>query len=379
MGLLVECPKCRRRVSLKKDSCPGCGLSGLKKRPGKVYWIEYYDFDGKRRRERIGSSKEAAEARLAEVKKLKAEKRFIPGKFQGVIRLGDFYLKHYLPYCEKHNRPRWVKRKRDVWRLYFAPFFGPETRLKDITPSRIESYKQWRLSQGARGPTVNRELAILKNAYSMAEKWGFVDSNPVKRVKFFEENRDRWYFLSKEEARRLLDNLPFETRPIFEFLLATGLRLSNVLRLRWDQVDLRAGLLRVEGSETKNRKELILPLSKWALEVLKRQPRHIKSPYVFCRPDGKPYSYIYQGFKNALVRAELPSHIRIHDLRHTFASWAIEAGVDIRTLKDLLGHATLTMVLRYSHLSLEHKRQAVNRVNLADTDEGSITQREEAS
>ena len=369
MALLVECPRCRRRVSLKRSSCPGCGLTGLKKKPGKIYWIEYYDLEGKRRRERIGPSKEAAEARLAEIKRLKAEGRFIPGRFQGNIRLGEFYLKHYLPYCEKHNRPKWVGRKKDVLQLFFKPFFGLETRLKDVTPAKIESYKQWRLSHGVKGPTINRELSILKNFFSLAEKWGFVDSNPVKKVQLFEENKDRWRFLTKREARRLLENLPYETRPIFEFLLATGLRLLNVLRLRWDQIDLQKGTLKIESTATKGKRELILPLSEWALRILKNQPRHIRSPYVFCRPDGKPYSHIYEGFKSALKRAGLPKSIRIHDLRHTFASWALEAGVDIGTLKELLGHATLEMVLRYAHLSLDHKKKAVNLVTLENAEE----------
>jgi len=137
--------------------------------------------------------------------------------------------------------------------------------------------------------------------------------------------------------------------------------------------------LRIESTATKGKKELVLPLSNWAFKILQEQPRHIRSPYVFCRPDGKPYSHIHDGFKAALKRAGLPSRIRIHDLRHTFASWAIQAGIDIRTLKDLLGHTTLTMVLRYAHLSLEHKRQAVNLVTLDETKEASSEKAQKAS
>ncbi len=198
----------------------------------------------------------------------------------------------------------------------------------------------------------------------MAEKWGFIQSNPVKQVRFFQENRDRWYFLTKEEARRLLDNLPLETRPLFEFLLATGLRLGNVLRLRWDQIDLKQSILWIEASSTKGKRELVLPLSLWALRILKSVPRHIRSPYVFCHDDGKPYSYPYDGFKAALKRAGLPTTIRIHDLRHTYASWAIQAGVNLGVLKELLGHASLEMVMRYAHLDLETKRRAVEKVSL---------------
>lgn len=375
MAILVECPKCHAKNSLKRDTCR-CGLT-LKKRSGKIYWVEYYDHEGKRCRERIGPSREAAEARLAEIKKLKAEKRFIPKKFEGTLTLAEFWEKHYMPYCRRHNSPSWIRRKEEVWRLYIKPFFG-QSRMRDITPAKIEAYKRMRLDGGAKGPTINRELAILKNAYSLAEKWGFVEGNPVKKVKFFEENRDRWYFMTKEEAKRFLDQCPPETRPIFEFLLATGLRLSNVLNLRWDQIDLRHRTLRIEASSTKGKRELILPLSTWTLNILKRIPRHIRSPYVFCRPDGKPYKDLYDGFKAALKRAGLPTTIRIHDLRHTFASWAIQAGVDIKTLKDLLGHATLEMVLRYAHLDLSTKLKAVDKVNL-EAEESEMSLEEIAS
>ncbi len=222
--------------------------------------MDYYDQDGRRRRERIGSSKAAAEARWAEIRQARAEKRYIPSKHEGLILFSEFWEKHYLPYCEEHNRPKWLERKKDIYRVYLKETFG-SLPLRDITTYRVESYKQRRLSQGASPATVNRELAVLKHAFSQAVLWGMCRDNPVKAVKMLPENRERWRFLTHEEAQRLLENLYPETRPVFEFMLATGLRRGNVLNLKWDQIDFKNRTIRIPSSSSKGGKELVLPLS----------------------------------------------------------------------------------------------------------------------
>ncbi len=356
----MECPQCRARNSLKRDTCSRCGFN-IKKAANKVYWVDYWDQNRRRRRERIGASKAAAEARWAEIRKAKVEGRYVPSKREGLILFSEFWEKHYIPFCAEHNRPKWLERKQDVYRVYLREFFG-SLPLRDITTYKIEIYKRKRLDQGAAPATVNRGLAILKHAFSQAVLWGLCKENPVKAVKMLSEDRERWRFLTKEEAQRLLENLWPETRPIFEFLLATGLRRGNVLNLRWDQVDLKNRTLRIPSSSSKGGKELVLPLSDWAMEILTRIPRHISSPYVFCKPSGEPWKAISKGFKSALKRAGLDPSIRIHDLRHTYASWAIQAGVDLALLKELLGHSTLAMVLRYAHLDQTSKLEAANKI-----------------
>ena len=371
MAILVECPQCRARNSLRRDTCLKCGFS-VKKAANKVYWVDYYDQDGRRRRERIGPSKMAAEARWAEIRRLKAEAEQIPSKKAALIRFSDFWEKTYYPWVLQNNSPSWAERKRFIYEAHLRPYFGDLT-LREITSSVIEDYKNTRLSEGAAPGTVNRELAVLKHAFSLAQKRGvYTKENPVKSVTMFQENKDRWRFLTREEAQRLLDATPPATRPIFEFLLATGLRLGNVLNLRWDQVDLKRGTIRIPASSTKAKKELILPLSDWALDVLRGHPRHISSPYVFCKSSGRPYKDVRTGFKRALKRAGLDPSIRIHDLRHTFASWAIQDGVDLALLKELLGHSTLVMVLRYAHLDTKTLREGLQKIRFPATAGGHL-------
>jgi len=364
VGLLVECPNCKTRNSPRKELCRKCGLN-LKKTPHKVYWIEYYDHEKRRRRERVGPNKRAAELRLAEVKRELAEGRVIRPLRQNLISFSDFWETLYWPWTRTLNRPGWLRRKEIIYRLYLKPEFG-NSPVSAITRVSVESFRQKRLQQGASPAEVNREIAVLRHALNYAVNLELLSSNPASRLGALKEKgEDAWQVLSKEEAARFLNALPDDVRPIFEFALATGLRMGNILNLRWKQVDLKQRRLTIPGAETKSGKPLILPLSDWAVRTLQKQKR--SSEYVFPNPGGKPYSDLRKSFHKALEKAGLP-RIRMHDLRHTFASWAIQAGVDFRILKELLGHSTLDMALRYTHLDHQHLLLQVNRIKPPTTD-----------
>ena len=363
MGLLVECPQCRYRNSAKASTCKKCGLD-LRKAKGKTYWIEYYDLHHKRRRERIGPNRQIAEMRLAEVKRLMVEERFVPEKRRGMQRFTDFWETRYWPYVQQVNSPGWLRRKEHIYHQHLKPFFS-RYRLREISRQLIEDFRQKRLEEGASPAEVNREVAVLRHCLNYAVKLEVLSVNPASNLGALPEREDVWYFLSREEAKRLLEALNPTVRPIFEFALATGLRISNVLNLKWSQVKLQERKLVIPASEAKSKKELVLPISDWALKILQQQVSKTEHhEYVFARKDGRPYRYLYGSFKNALKRAGLPETIRIHDLRHTFASWAVQAGVDFRILKELLGHRTLEMALRYTHLDHRTLLEHVNRVRL---------------
>jgi integrase len=235
--------------------------------------------------------------------------------------------------------------------------------LAKIKPARVEQFKAERLKTGAKNSTVNRDLALLKTIFNKAARWGkFNGQNPVSLAGMLPENNLHVArALSEDEWLRLRDELPSETRPAIEFMLATGIRKDNVLSLKWDQVD-RANRI-INLPNTKSGKPLRIPLNDWAAEILEQAPRHLRSPYIFFRPcNGKRFTDLRQGFKAALVRAELDPSIRIHDLRHTCASWLAAKGVPTSVLKDLLGHSTLAMVSRYSHLGHETLLDMSNKI-----------------
>ena len=361
MAIYIECPKCHRKQALKNSSCRNCkiDLHSLRKRNQASYWV-YLRYRGKQIWERIGPCLTVAREREAKIKASLVADEY-QSHLDQATRLKSFFEKLYLP---------WAKRSKKSWdydRMRFykhvLPFFG-DIRLRDIEVRDIERFKEHRLGDGCKNATVNRDLALLRALFNKAIKWGkYSGTNPVSIAGLLPENNEHVArFLSKDEAQRLLEALPPETRPIFEFALATGIRIGNILDLKWTQIDINSRIIHLP--RTKSGRALRLPLSDWALSILERIPRHIRSEYVFCRSiDGKRYKDIHGGFKNALKRAGLDPRIRIHDLRHTYASWMVAEGVPTALLKELMGHSTMAMVARYTHAGHRTLLEMSNRLS----------------
>ena len=136
------------------------------------------------------------------------------------------------------------------------------------------------------------------------------------------------------------------------------MRKSEILNLKWDQVDLKHGFILLDITKNGERREI--PINKTLEATFRAIPRRIDIPYVFYNPEtDKPYNDIKRSFHAACRKAKITDYT-FHDNRHTFASHLIMAGVDLTTVRDLLGHSDITMTLRYSHLAPSHKKSAVN-------------------
>ena len=138
------------------------------------------------------------------------------------------------------------------------------------------------------------------------------------------------------------------------------MRKNEILKLRWDQVDFNLG--QIEVTFSKNGEKRFIPMSLTLRDTLLTLPRHFKSPFVFCNSDGKPFCDLKRSFKTSLQQAEIED-FTFHDLRHTFASYFLMSGGDIKTLQEFLGHKSLRMTQRYSHLSQSHKVKAITRMD----------------
>jgi integrase len=236
--------------------------------------------------------------------------------------------------------------------------FGSKT-LAGIGVKDVEQYKAARAEK--RSPaTVNRELACLKHLFNKAIHWGYARENPVRKVRLFKENNQRTRYLEPSEREKLLACCSPELRPVVVVALNTGLRLGELIALTWADIDLGKGLLHVRDSKSGEGRHV--PLNAEAVEALRSLTRHIDSPRVFFSRYGKPYRSVRTGFENACKRAGVEG-FRFHDLRHSFASYLVMAGVDLNTVRELMGHKTITMTLRYAHLSPEHKQAAVEKLS----------------
>jgi integrase len=207
---------------------------------------------------------------------------------------------------------------------------------------------------------VNRTTGIISSIMNKAcKKWGWIDSVPY--IRKFKEDKKRIRFLTREEAARLIRELPDHTRPVAIFSLATGLRKRNVTHLEWSQVDMERRIAWVHADQSKNGKAIRVPLNDDAISVLSQQRG--KHPSFVFTYNGEPIDEVNtRAFRAALKRAGI-DNFRWHDLRHTWASWHVQAGTPLNALQELGGWSDHEMVLRYAHLAPEHLSEHANRLN----------------
>ena len=327
---------------------------------GGNWWIDFYH-QGKRMRRKVGPSKKLAELALADIQVKQAKNEFLGICEPKRIQFKDFAVE-YLDYS-RVNKGKGTY-KNDVWVIHrLIPVWGSEYMYR-ITPKMIEDYKSGR-AQRVKPATVNRDLQTVKALFNKAVAWDYLNTNPAKPVKRMRLNKGMERFLSQEEADLLLRacrrSQNSHLYAIVCVALHTGLRRGEILRLQWPDVDFKAGKLHVVSREegpTKTRESRSVPMNRTVSDVLKRHPRRLDTPYVFVSSEGKPFLSVHYGFCGAVQRAGI-NHVRFHDLRHTFASQLVMAGVDIRTVQELLGHKDIKMTMRYAHLAPDHMKRAV--------------------
>lgn len=359
MPLRKECPRCRYRNADRRRRCARCGATLVP--GGVVYWVDV-QIRGKRIRKRIGPSREEAERYELELKRLRfVEQTEEPSQNESAppLRVSELWLR-YWPWCQAHNRSPETKLYR--WKT-LEPFFG-DLILTEVTPALVERYRRRRLKSGVRPATVNKEVGLLRHMLNMAVRWGYLGENPIEKIESLpEENDDVWQYLTKEEFERVYEAINPTYRDLLVFLVYTGLRVGEALRLRWRDVDLRKGVLLLRGTRTKGRKTFGIPLHRLALEVLLRRREALNGNY---RREGRIFrhseDWFRRAFKKALEAAGLPESFRVHDLRHTFASWLAMAGVPVQEIQMLLGHRQITTTMRYAHLNPEILRGALEKI-----------------
>jgi integrase len=229
-------------------------------------------------------------------------------------------------------------------------------RCLESRPRLVDKARDQKLSTA----TINRYIELIKAVLNKAHKeWDWLEVVPYIAKKKENNNVIRW--ITKEEANRLLAELPQYLREMVEFSLTTGLRASNVRCLTWDEVDFGRELLTIAPSKFKNGEVFTAPINSQAMAVLRRQIRHISHNYVFTY-NGKPLSVIpKKTFKAACSRAGI-ENFRWHDLRHTFATWLALAGVQSHVIKELMGHKDIKTTMQYMHVAKEYLRDASEKL-----------------
>jgi integrase len=224
--------------------------------------------------------------------------------------------------------------------------------LTSISSKMITEYKKLRKDQGAKPASVNKELAMLSKAFSLAVKeWEWLNENPVSKVSYEKENNERDRWLTIDEEKRILEHCPIWIKEIVVFDLSTGLRQDELLSLEWSRVNFILKTILINKS--KNGKPRTIPLNQTALDLLiKKSEEKVQSikDLVFPSKVGSKInpSNLRRSFYRSLNLAKINNFV-FHDLRHTFATRLSQRGIDIYKISKLLGHKDIRMTQRYAH------------------------------
>ena len=347
----------------KKRRCWNYGTGSVyirETKQGKERWyLDYRNSRGERIQEVVKTAQSRAEAVIALQGKIREifNSQCNPMAQKKHTRFKDFAEVYLRDYAQVKKRG-WKKADRSYLAAHLIPAFG-DIELSMITSHHVEQYMAARIQDQVQKSTINRELACLRKMLNKAIDWEYLTLNPAAKIRPFPEKANlKERVLAPEEETRLMEVVSGSLRPILIVALNTGMRRGEILTLTWNEVSFSRGEIRVEN--TKSGKARTIPMNRILGAELQRLRRENgNTAYVFANPSThKPFWDLRRSFIRACKEAGITG-IRFHDLRHTFASRLVQAGKDIVTVKELLGHSSLQVTMRYTHSNMDLKRRAV--------------------
>jgi integrase len=315
--------------------------------------------DGRRIKKVVGNKKEAeaVETKLKqEIIEQKWQVRFLPK-----ITFGEFLIQ-YLAYINQQHAKSTLRVSTNRIQIHLKPFFARHP-LAMITRQKIDAYRFNRQKQGASANTIRNEFMILSHIFKMAIRWGFLFFNPVQGAEKPKVPKQPPRYLTESEAEKLLAHCQKHIYPIVLCALNTGLRKSELLNLRWSDVDLQNKQIVIRSSDnhhTKNYDYRFVGINEKLFAVLSTMPR--EGEYVFSYA-GQPILDIKRSITSAYKQSGVNHYGQpLHILRHTFATNLIKQGVQLEKIQRLLGHRDFSTTLQYAHLTSRSVKDEVNKL-----------------
>lgn len=352
-------------ASLLDQSFQGSGLKFVTSTKG-VRFLARFVFQGKKVSKSLGSftydqvleQLDILRLELAGFRKAIAENQH---PFEVItpaqkLTLSNFARNIYLPNAK--SRKKSYQDDESRLRIHILPIIGHLTWNEINTGTLSQLLSDLKHKKELSNATLNRIRALLSALFNMAIDYEFIDANPASRVKKFNENNQKERYLNDDELKALLQVL---TRPtdygidnlvivaIVKFLLLTGVRKREALDLKWCDVDTNTGAWLL--GENKSGKARRIQLNQDALNIIRKMSR--QSAYIFANPvTGIPFNDIRKTYDKIMLAAKI-DNMRIHDLRHNFASLAVNSGQSLYVVQHLLGHASPQTTQRYAHLQTD--------------------------
>ncbi len=360
----LPAPLANTRAEYWDAKCPGLQLR-VTAAGSKTFYVKRWVGSGKVERILVGKypavTIEQARKKATEVNAVIA-KGESPAEKKRTDRAEMTFAKFWEEYMERYSRirkkPRTVQEDEKTFRNYLAPLAS--RKLSKLTKQDCQRLHH-DIAAKTSGATANRALAVFSGALSVAQDWGYMSGdNPAKSVKRFKESaRDR--FIQSDEMPRfwqaLLDEPNRDFADAFMMSLLTGMRRSDVLAMRWEQISMERGEWRIP--DPKNGEPLTVPLIVEVVGLLKERRQPEPGEWVFPG-EGKTGHLVEPktAWKRILERAGI-ENLRLHDLRRTLGSSMAAAGVNTITTARTMGHKTLSMALRYQQLGTDPRRAAI--------------------
>ena len=313
------------------------------KRRGSVWWVDFVNPNG----QRVRRSTETIDKRAAQEyhDQLKVE-------MWRVHKLGEKPKRTW-----QEAVVRWLKEKshkasydKDISILKWLNKYLGGVTLSDVSRDLIEKIGEAKAKESSKS-NANRYLALIRSILRRArDDWEWIEYIPKVRLYTVRNKRINW--LTHAQANALINVLPKHMKTIVRFALATGLRRTNVTHLQWSQIDMNRSAAWIHEDQSKTKKAIAVPLNTDAMNVLHEQTG--KHPEWVFPYSGKPiYQVSTKAWRKALKKVDLEG-FRFHDLRHTWASWHVQAGTPLNALQELGGWSSEEMVRRYAHLGAKH-------------------------
>ncbi len=311
----------------------------------------------------------AREGRLDLPKGRKVHDKFkdVAGKY--LDRLADIIGEGQKGYKDLSNKQRHLSD-------YLAPYFG-SNRIDRISSFLVQQYEKHRLDQGVKQATVNRELSTLSHMMNRLVEWGWIKDSARPMIRKGEEPKKKIVVLSEKDAADLYQGAVADQDPLTWLFVVVGLntamRHNEIVRIRWEDVDFEQKRIHLEEAKAGQRTQ---PISESLTTILRKARQQRKDQVGWVFPSHKnntkfPYRCsMHRQFKRAVVRAGLdPDLVTPHVMRHTGITRLVKAGVDLPTIQKISGHKTMSMVLRYVHLSDQHIDEAMAAIDTGLFDE----------
>ena len=369
----LHCPPGKTRVEYCDTDVPGLYIAVRAASPGEgVFYLRWKDSNNKTCHTKLGRTTDIdlADARKAARQlrndiALGANPQTEARAAKAVPTVAEYFENSYLPFVLPRKRS--ARRDEEMYRLRIKEPFG-RMKLNEVSRKQVQLFHNRLLTDGLKPASADHVLKLMRSAWNLAVQFEILETSPLTRLQLFNPDNRMENYLSPEQLDTLVTVLrtapPRTVCNVALFLLATGARLNEALRARWDQIDKNTRVWKIPASNSKSKRIRSVPLNDAALEVLGQLGTEGKYDHLFINTKTKkPLVNVHKVWGRLRAQAGM-EWLRIHDLRHSYASFLVNSGRTLYEVQQILGHSDAKVTERYAHLSSKTLQEAAKTASV---------------